>query len=221
LNRILYLLAMYSGVRAVFNQVRSFFLPRPRASTIDGETLRFEGFDRAKIRVHARAPPKSLGSRQIAGMISIYSVTPGIPRFFYAMLRLTSHFGCGHIEIAFSEEKEMVTFFAIRNILRSNIDRLGCSRLFCNLKLSNDNDEIVVLRIIIQLLNAQDIDTSFASPEDCVSLAVNESLLIPETRNRTIEAMKRRYRRVAGKSAIHAKPDIRAETNGRSTVLAR
>ncbi len=194
---------MYSGLRAVFNLVRSFFFRRPSASIIAAETLSSGCFGRAKICVHARAPSKSLGPECIAGMMSIYLVTPGMPRFFYAVLRLTSHFGCGHIEIAFYEEKSEVTFFAIRNIIRSNVDRLGCRWPFRNLKLADDNDEVVVLRMIIQLLHAKGFSTSFASPEDCVSLAVNESLLNPRTRDRTIEAIKRRYRRVA-KMAVSA-----------------
>lgn len=212
---------MYSGVRAVFNQIHSLILPTPRAAIIDGQTLQVDGFDRAKICVHARAPSKSFRSGQIAGMISIYSVAPGIPRLFYTLLRLTSHFGCGHIEIAFLEEKGRVTFFAIRNILRSNIDRLGCRRLFCNLELSNDHDEIIFLRIISQLLHTHGLNTSFASPEDCVSLAVNESLLNPETRNQTLEAMKRKYKRLAKKCGMHAKPGLHVEANRRPTVPTR
>ena len=175
---------MYSGLRALFNELRSYSLPKPRAAIIDGETMQLDGCRPVKICVHARKPSNSLGPERIAGMISIYSVAPDVSRLSYAMLRLTSHFGRGEIEIAFFEEKEQVILFAVRNILRSNLDRWKKNRLLSQLKLADNHDEILALQMIIQSLHERGINTSFASPEDCVSLAVNESLLNPKNRNR-------------------------------------
>jgi len=204
-TRALYLLAMYSGARAAFNQARSFFLPKPRASILDGETLQLDEFNQAKVCVNARTPPKAIGPGRNAGMISVYLVNPGISHFFYALLRLTSHFGCGHIEIAFYEENGDICFFAIRNILRSNIDRIGCDDIFRNLKLSRDNDEIVILREIIYKFGKRHINTCFATPEACVALAVAESLLSPKKRDRSIQALNHRYRRMSKQIATHNK----------------
>jgi hypothetical protein len=136
-------------------------------------------------------------------MVSLYSVEPGIARLPYAMLRLTSHFGCGELEIAFFEEKSSVTLFAVRNILKSNLDRCGTNRLCSQLKLSDRQDEIYAIRAIIQSLCKQGINASFASPEECVSLAVNESLLNPKTRNRTLAALTQKYRRIENQLATN------------------
>ncbi|MDG2223151.1 MAG: hypothetical protein P8L85_17350 [Rubripirellula sp.] len=204
LTRALYLFAMYSGLRALFNQLRSYTLPKPRASVIAGETLQLGDGHSIKVCVHARTPSSLLPPDQIAGMVSIYSIDPSIPRFSYAMLRLTSHFGCGEIEIAFFEEKGSVTLFAIRNILKSNLDRCGTHRLCSQLKLCNTHDEIRVLRTVIESLCNRGINASFASPEECVSLSVNESLLNPKTRNRTLKVLTQKYRRIGNRlAAVH------------------
>lgn len=203
LTRVLYLLVMYTGLRALFNQVRCHSLPKPIASAIDGKILQFDENRSIKVRVHARIPSTPLASEQIAGMVSLYSVEPGIARLPYAMLRLTSHFGCGELEIAFFEEKGSVTLFAVRNILKSNLDRCGTNRLCSQLKLSDRQDEIYAIRAIIQSLCKQGINASFASPEECVSLAVNKSLLNPKTRNRTLAALTQKYRRIENQLATN------------------
>ena len=170
---------------------------------VHGRVFQLDDTTLAKICVHARSPPKSLGRGRNAGMISVYLASSGIQPLVYGLLRLTSHFGCGHIEFAFYEEDETVVLFAIRNILRSNIDRLRCKGLFRNLKLSRNEDEIVVLQKLMRELGSGGLDVCFATPEECVDLAVTESLLNPETRDRTVVALKRKYRRIAKQVAMN------------------
>ncbi len=203
MKRILYLFAMYTGARAVFNKARSFSLPGLRTEILDGETLQIDKSYLIRVRVHGRPSAKILGSENNAGMISIHLISPGISRLSYALLRLTSHFGCGHVEIAFYETHDSVICFAIRNILRSNIDRLRLGKLFRNLKLSSDNDEIVLLQDILQELNDRGVGACLASPDECVSLAVNKTLLNPKNCHRVIEALRRRYKRISKRIAMN------------------
>lgn len=197
--RIFYLLAMYSGVRAAFNRTRSAFLPSPKASILDGQTLQIENISSAKVHVHPRAPAATLPPVRHAGMISINLLSPGIPRFIYGLLRLTSHFGCGHIEIAFYEDSDAVTVYAIRNIIRSNIDRFGGKHVFRSLKLASENDEILILQKTLKALNDLGIETELALPEDCVRFAVNRLLLDASRRDAATEALHRKYSRISKK----------------------
>ena len=209
--RILYLLAMYSGVRAAFNTARGLLLPTTRVAIINGETFQIDASHRVKICVNSRPPCKSLGRGRRAGMISLSLTSPGISPLTYALLRITSHFGHGHIEIAFyevhnDEVDDTVYCFAVRNIVRSNIDRLGWKGKFCKLKLASDNDEIIVLRRVIEQLNARGIRACLASPEECVAFAVNPSLLHSRQRKRTLESLTRRYKRIAKQLSNHDIP---------------
>jgi hypothetical protein len=199
MKRILYLVAMFTGVRAAFNWGRSCFMPKLRVAILDGETLQFDEYGEVRIHVNARPSPKASDSEARAGMISLYLESPGISSLLYTFIRLTSHFGYGHVEIAFYEANDRVTFFAVRNILRSNLDRLRLNQYFVGLKFSSDDDEIILLRGMLHKLNSLGIKASFATPDECVSLAVNPSLLVPKQRNLATEALRRKYRRIERK----------------------
>lgn len=201
--RSVYLFAMYTGIRAVANRARNVFLPVPRAAVIDGATIQFDESVSVRVRVHARIPPTQSGDALVAGMISMYLEHPGIPHSLYSLLRVSSHFGCGHIELAFREEGSSVCIFAVRNILRSNLHRLGCSACFRDLSLGTECDEIVVLVRIIDELRTHGLSAYLASPADCVNLAISPWLLRPRTRDRAIKALTRKYERMARQVAIH------------------
>ena len=200
--RALYVLAMYTGMRAVFNQVRSLFLPDSRVSVLDGVTLQISESCRIRLRVNGRPCSPAPGSGRVAGMISVSLETPGISRIVYALLRCTSHFGSGHVELAFYEENGTVCFFAIRNILRANIRRVGCDSMFRNLRLVSDRDEFMILSRILDALGARGVKSRFAAPEECVALAVTEVLLSPRTRDRCIRTLTARYRRIFARTMM-------------------
>ncbi len=218
LTRILYLIAMYTGIRAASNQARSFLLPRTRASALHGSTLQLEATINLKTCVNSRLPPEPLASGTRAGMISVHLTEPDIPRLVYWMLRLTSHFGNGHIEIAFYEDGESIVAYAVRNIIRSNIDRLGLGRFFRRLQLGSNNDEILAVQQIFCALHSHGIHASFAPPETCIQLAINQSLLNPLTRHQTTEAMIQRYERIVRRiekhnNTMHTEPDLRVRVD--------
>ena len=196
MTRILYLLAMFTGVRAAFNRVRGIFMPELQVAILDGEILQIDRYGPVKIRINARPVPKMLDAEANAGMISLYLVSPGISSLLYAVVRLTSHFGYGHVEIAFYEANDQVTCFAVRNILRSNIERLRLGKILNSVKVLNDYDEIVLLEHVLHKLHSLGFNTCFASPDECVSLAVSSSLLAPKQRNKAIKAIRRKYCRI-------------------------
>ena len=58
------------------------------------------------------------------GMISLSLIRPGLDQFVYRLIRLTSHFGCGHLELAYMDIDGGIEIYAVRNILKANISRL-------------------------------------------------------------------------------------------------
>ncbi|MEO1616621.1 MAG: hypothetical protein AAFV88_12265 [Planctomycetota bacterium] len=195
--RALYLFSMYTGIRALANRLRSRFLPDPRASLIDGVTLEIDDAQLFGVRVHARACDNIGDEKQVGGMISVYLKQPGIPWYLYSLLRVSSHFGCGHIEVAFSESDGRVCIYAIRNMLRSNLNRVGLASRMKGLSLGTEEDEIQVLTGITEELRSNGLKPCLASPAECVSRAVSPWLLKSETRDRAMTALTRKYERLA------------------------
>ncbi|MDB4778015.1 hypothetical protein OAG68_01000 [bacterium] len=190
---------MYSGVRAAFNRTRSFFLPKTSVAVLHKQAYPVEHLGIVKIRVHARPPSSALPSEKTAGMISIFLDSPGVPKPIYALLQLTSHFGCGHLEIAFYEEGDEIIIYAVRNIIRSNIARLRWKHLFRKLRLHHDDEEIAVLQTTLEAIGALGLKTSLASPEDCIRIAIGGALLKPENRVAATKAIYKRYSRISKK----------------------
>lgn len=212
ITRAVYLFAMYTGLRAAVNLLRSFRMPLPRSSAIDGEVIDFGGLESLVVRVHARASPAADVGDSVGGMISVYSLRPGIPRWRYSLFRMSSHYGCGHLELAFYEKDNNIFVYAVRNILRSNLNRIGCSSWTDGLSLGAERDEFLVLEKIFGELRTHGLHTSLVPPEECVKLAVSPMLLKSATRDRTMIALTRKYKRMAKQLA-------RSEANRASDSL--
>lgn len=195
-RRIIYLVAMYTGCRALYNRWRSWGKRNLRVAKLDRVGLLISDRESAVMRVHTRvlSSTKIAGSR--AGMLAVYLKSPGISALTYRLLRLTSHFGTGHIELAFIEDHEGITFYAIRNILRSNIERIGAQSWFRGLKLGREQDEWQVLLNVIDALECQGIRVAFAPPAECVALALSKNLLPPENQAHAGIALERKYKKV-------------------------
>lgn len=196
-RKILYLVAMYTGIRAAFNNVCSICHPPLLAASLNGESFEIPGLGRLRIRVRAKRPRFISGRKREIGMISIHMVSPKINRLQYALLRLTSHFGCGHVEIVFFEADDCITCFGIRDILRSNIARLGLQNLFRELPSFHHKYEVALLTQIFHLLSDRGFAARLAPPEKCVSLAVNQSLVNPKKYPATVVSLTKKYRRLA------------------------
>ena len=195
LQRTLFLISVYSGIRALFNRAKGMFSTTPRVTAICGRTIGRPCGDLKHLRVHARSIPRSAADAQSAGMVSVYLETPGVSPLAYRLALCTSHFGCGHLEMAFYETKDYVVIYAIRNILHANLARLGIRGFFASLKLNKVNDEKQTLQEIVFLLESYGFRCRFASPDECVSLAVTPSLLKSRQRDKAIIAIRRNYLR--------------------------
>lgn len=171
-------------------------MPGLQVAVLDGMMLQLDKYGSVLIRVNGRPAPRMLSRQANAGMISLYLQSPAISSLLYAGLRLTSHFGHGHVEIAFYETTENVTCYAVRNIVRSNIDRLRLNRSFSNLKILTENDEIALVEQVLLKLRSLGIVARFASPSECILLAVSPSLLLRKQKGLAIEALQRKYRRI-------------------------
>lgn len=194
--RATYILAMYTGTRAAWNCVRSAVLPKPQAVILDRHRLRIATDTELLLRVHARATHPSLSPTCRSGMISARLVTPEIPSWLYAVLRMTSHFGCGHVEIAIYEESSRVVIYGIRNIINANAMRIGFASVLDGLRLSDESEAIHVLTEVRHALLRKGLKTSFAAPQSCVDLSVDPRLLHPKTRAKTLVMLKKRYTRL-------------------------
>ncbi|MBL8812107.1 MAG: hypothetical protein JNM43_18220 [Planctomycetaceae bacterium] len=201
--RSAYVFAIYSGIRAVANRVHSHFLPVPRVAVIDGAIIQFDETVSFKVRVHGKILPSMNDATRVGGMISVYLMHPGIRRSLYSLLRVSSHFGCGHIELAFYENDSTVCVFAVRNILRSNLDRIGCKTWFRSLSFSTEQDELLVLARILKQLRAMNLNAHLVSPAECVDLAVSPWLLRPQIRCRAITALTKKYERMTRRIVLH------------------
>lgn len=192
--RLLFLLAVYSGLRAVYNRFRCLRLRAPLASAIDGETIRLRNHEPCRIRVHARKN-RMPGTADASGMISVAVCNPGISKLVYGFYLGTSHFGFGHIEIAFFERDGVTVLFAVRNIIRSNVERFG-GKTPKGLKLLNERDELSAVRAVVHELELRGLGVVFAEPETCVAMAVSPNLISPNRREAAIKALTKKYRRI-------------------------
>lgn len=197
MQRILYFVAMYCGLRAVFNRIRAVGLQQPQAKVLDRRQCKLEDDVFLTFRVHARYQSQMRGTERVPGMVSVSLVSPDIHPVFYRLWQFTSHFGCGHVEMAFFEEQGVVHFYAVRNIIRSNMERIGCQQLSKRLGLSNEQAEILTLTRTMQKLAEHGVPAILEPPDVCVKLAVTDSLLHPHKKSKSTRALLKKYRRIA------------------------
>ena len=109
-------------------------------------------------------------------MVSLRQVRPTIGRIAYRWICATTHMGCGHVEVAFYEERGLVTFYAVRNMARANAARLGCTKMAAGLRLAARYEDALVLTEVSRLLSLAGMKTRQAQPEECLRLALNRRL---------------------------------------------
>lgn len=200
--RIGYVCAMFSGVRAIFNRCQAIARPSLRAAVLNGHTLQLPNGESVELAVHGRSSLSGRAEGHLSGMISVRLNSAGTSHPLYSLLCLTSHFGCGHIEIVFYESNDAIVLYGIRNMLRANARRIGCERLFEEMPLQSADDEVFVLRQIRHAFHNFGLATSLATPQECVDLAVNNRLLHPARALRARSALKRRYARMWKQVAV-------------------
>ena len=194
IHRWYYLAATYTGLRAVGNQLRSRFSPLgDRIGAIDGARLDCGELGELLVSIDPRPRPPTGSGEASFGMISLRQRVPRISRLAYRYFCLTSHFGNGHVEVAFYQEGHRVTFYGVRNIARSNARRLGLRRMADRLRLMARDEEVEVVVALARLLEGQGLATSFARADECVDLSVCRQLLHPASQVRALHCLGRMY----------------------------
>jgi hypothetical protein len=189
-----YLLSMYCGVRAVVNRLRGGVCSERFQVARFHRTLFFsEALGKLVVFVHPRPKPRSFSRDAVFGMISLQQQRPVVSRFLYRYFCLTSHFGCGHLEIAFYEKEGKVTFYSVRNVIRSNAARIGCSRIAQKLVVAQRHEEKAIIQEVARLLGENGLVTGLATAHECVDLSVRKRFLHPRLRQGTLRALKKKY----------------------------
>lgn len=197
LYRCLYSSAMLLGVRACVNHVQSWLCRhRTRAAALDGCLVRSSRLGDLEVFVHPRLRPAGATAPARYGLLSVRQRHPKVSPWLYRYLCLTSHFGCGHLEIAFYEKADVVTIYGVRNIARSNAHRLGLRGAADRLLLSRREEARVLLHEILPLLAEHGLAVRLAAPGECVALSVNRRLLHPASESTALGALRRKYEKL-------------------------
>ena len=226
--RVLYLLTMFAGVRAGLNHARAGLCRgRSRTAALDGHLLHSERLGELLARVHPRLRPGRGAPRAHYGLISVRQRQPAVGRLLYRYLCLTSHFGCGHFEIAFYEQGDEVTIYSVRNTARSNAQRIGLVDTARQLRLVGHGEARILLREVVSLLESHGLVTRIAAPHDCIRLSVSESLLPPRSRAAVLDTLTRKYERLQGLTGtwwpalLERGPGAEPCSSGRAAARAR
>ena len=193
-----YLVAMYSGIRAFINRFNNWIIVRrPKCSLMNGTHFYTENLGGLLFKVHSRRRPPLGAAKAEFGMISLCQTRPGIGRCLYWYFCQTSHFGCGHMEIAFYEYKRDITFYAVRNTARSNASRLGLNKIANDMLLVKRNEEAVIILEVAKLLETHGFQTRFAPADECVNLSLNTRLLRLGSQLKVSNTLRRKYLRLS------------------------
>ena len=175
-----YLVAMYCGLRAGFNRIRSKMCTDGcQLARLHRTRLCSEKVGDLVFSVHERPNPQSFSGEANFGMISVQHRYPKLGPLLYRYFCLTSHFGCGQLEIAFYEKQGKVTLYALRNTAASNAFRLGWHGISQKLMLDKRDD--VVMLEVMRYLEKSSFVTSLADVSECLNLSVSNWLLNPSS----------------------------------------
>ncbi len=189
-----YQLAMYTGVRALVNRtVRGARVAEPRLAALAGRRFAARGLGELVLRVHLRrrtAPGAGLG------YFSLRQAAPSVGPLAYRYFCWTSHFGCGHVEVAFRLEESAVVFLGVRNIAHANARRLGLRGLAERFRLARSREDHRVLHALAEHLRANGLAVRHAPAEACVDLLLDGRLVSDTRRSALRRALQRKYERL-------------------------
>lgn len=207
-----YLLAMYTGLRAIFNQFTDALRRRSIGDHAALSVRRMDGLcvpfpadafpSDLAIRVHTRSPPLpgvGAGIISVAACLTAGSEQPRVS-WRHRLLRWTSHFGCGDVEIAFYECDQTVTLYGFRNIIAGNSRRLGL-RLPATALPDDSHTSALLIAGIMNRLTDSGHRVRLASPAECVHLAVDDRLLPAHRRSCALTFLRRHYRELWRRAA--------------------
>lgn len=220
LFRVGYFFAMYTGLRAATNRMASWKRPHLKAHMIDHHELAL-GTGEFCVRVHSRAAPLSIPTMARAGMISLAVLSTAGPSISprHRLMRRTSHFGCGDLEIAVYETADKLTIYGVRNIVAGNSLRIGWM-IPDAVGVFRHQDVAVVIRDLVMYLGEGGLHVDFAPPDDCVNLSVDDRLLPHDRRDRVKSSLRRYYvklwKQIAALGTLKCCKHPRSDSNRRS-----
>ncbi|MFT7678007.1 MAG: hypothetical protein ACI8QC_001993 [Planctomycetota bacterium] len=192
--RTIYSLGRYTGLRAVLNKQRAKDLALPdNAQPWCGRTLTVPGFAPMGIELHPRRSPLGQTSTRRFFMLSARMTQPKIAAWRYAYLLRTSHFGCGHMELACYEEHGLWAVHGIRNMAADTAQALRWTRTAEALRTNAGPTDVAFLRCLIEALQATGLPARLLPALECVQLSVNPELLPASHRPKRMQALVRRY----------------------------
>ncbi|MCA9001997.1 MAG: hypothetical protein KDB61_08745 [Planctomycetes bacterium] len=188
---LLYRLGMYSGLRALRNRARALAEQRPQgAHALHGMRVPLGDLGEGILAVHARPRPAGAPPEARFAMVSARQVRPTLPSLTYRYWLLTSHFGCGHVELGFYELQGRWVFFGARNMALANAVRLGLSGKGLGHSADSSLD---LIRACQTLLARNGVPTRWAEPSECARLSLHPQLVHHDQRQRVERQIKRRY----------------------------
>ncbi len=193
LLRLGFVACVFTGLRAGFNRVRARLRRRPAlGSRLHGARVEVGTLGPMRLQVHRRPRPDAARVAADFGMISARQERPRVKRALYCYLALTSHFGSGHLEVAFYEARGQVTIYAVRNTAQSSARRLGWKEVVGHL--GSKGDDLRLVRALATLFEREGVSLGVASGAECVELALTARLVAPRALQGTRASLERKYR---------------------------
>jgi len=169
---------MYSGLRAFLNRVKSRALTLdPKLEALSGANISSEELGEWTLHIHSRVRPKAANAVGRFGVISLQQLAPPVGGLVYSFFCSTSHFGRGHVEVAFFETEDEVSYYGIRNIASANAHRLGLKGLSSRFRLSKSGEDAMVLRFVSRALEENGFSVKHATAHDCINFTIDNRLL--------------------------------------------
>ena len=184
------------GLRAWTNRVRSRWLGKDLERTLGLDSAPVPpGLEAWKVRIDARTPPDSAGVSPEArfGMLSARKTEPPIARWAYGYLLARSHFGAGHLEVAFYYSGQTVSLYAFRNVAQGTARRWGWNLGRDCLGPPEGQALWNLVDGIAQLWSERGLHVRLCQPEECLALAVNPRWISPAQRKEVMARLYARY----------------------------
>lgn len=188
---------MYSGLRAVRNRITGSSLNLDaKLEALSGTSISSEDLGDWTLRIHPRVRPSSASAEGRFGVFSLRKQSSGVGGLIYSLFCSTSHFGGGHVEIAFFEKDGEVTYYGIRNIASANAHRLGLKTLSSYFRLSRSGEDALVLRFVSRSLEENGFAIKHATAHDCINFTVDNRLLPRGREQKVRKSLHRKYQKL-------------------------
>ncbi|MBL4771504.1 MAG: hypothetical protein JKY61_10275, partial [Planctomycetes bacterium] len=172
-------------------------LHRPKTTALlHGATLEIPGLGPMRLAVHPRPTPKGEDPHRNFAIISARQLNRKTQRLAYAYLLCTSHFCCGHLELACYEKNGALTFFGVRNMVLANASRFTGHALKIKQLGTAESTPTDFARACQSALTTLGIPTTWTSPAECVRLSVQPNLIPPADCIRVQRNLTARYERL-------------------------